>query len=580
MKIVSQESMERIRKRFLRLYGDRAPELLERLHMMIGRYGIGIDVAPLYERWTEKDALLITYADVVQKNGEPPLMTLKRVLETHLTGAFRAVHLLPFTPWSSDDGFSVIDYREVGPEYGTWQDVEALSQNFQIMFDLVLNHCSAQSSWFRDFINGIAPARDYFITGNREEDFSEVVRPRAWPFLTEVATNEGRRWVWTTFSEDQIDLDWRNPDVLFEFIDILFLYLSKGMRIVRLDAVAYLWKKAGTSCIHLDETHEIVKLFRDIVDIVAPQTLILTETNVPHSENISYLGQGDEAHIVYQFSLPPLLLYSLLRGDCREMRLWAQGLPPVAEDTTFLNFTASHDGIGVRPLQGLVSDADLDWLVQEIIARHGLVTNRLLPDGSERPYELNITYASALSDPEDTTVGRQRFLCSQAVALSMQGIPAIYFASLVGAPNDIQGVQDRGHARAINRKKWNETELNSLLERSEHDASLIFETLVSLLRRRTNHPAFHPNAAQSVIDLGDEVFALVRTSSDARQRILCLFNMTRHSVNLPLPSLLSEIHWNPALHSKIRDLASGLFIDHKKELLTAAPYQYLWLVPE
>ncbi|MFT4639797.1 MAG: glycosidase [Verrucomicrobiales bacterium] len=578
--MVSQESMERIRKRFVRLYGERAPELIERLHMMIGRYGVGIDVAPLNERWTEKDTLLITYADMVQHEGERPVVTLKRFLEKRLHGAFRTVHILPFSPWSSDDGFSVIDYRAVNPNYGEWGDVESLSQSFQLMFDLVLNHCSSQSGWFRDFINGTEPGSGYFIKGDPEADLSEVVRPRPWPLLTKVTTHEGDRHVWTTFSEDQVDLNWENPNVLFEFIDILLFYISKGMRIIRLDAVAYLWKKLGTSCIHLEETHEIVKLLRDIVDMVAPQTIIISETNVPHAENISYLGQRDEAHMVYQFSLPPLLLYSLLRGNCQELRAWALSLPPLAEDTTFLNFTASHDGIGMRPLQGLISDADLSWLVQEITARHGLVSTRRMADGSESPYELNITYASALSDPNDVLLGRQRFLCSQAVAMSMQGIPAIYFHSLMGAPNDLHGVQEKGHSRAINRKKWDELELRTLLNESDGEASIIFESMVGLLRRRADYPAFHPDAGQEILDLGDAVFALIRVAKDTSQRIVCLFNMSREDQMIPKDVVLSQLHWEADTHTKLRDLTTGLFVDHESKSLALAPYQYLWLVTE
>ncbi len=580
MKMISQELMERVRKRFVRLYGDRAPEMVERFYMMIGRYGVGVEVAPLTDRWTEKDAVLITYADMVQHQGERPLVSLTRFLDRHLQGAFRTVHLLPFWPWSSDDGFSVMDYRKVDPRYGDWSDIEALSQRFQIMFDLVLNHCSAKSGWFQDYLGGIQPGADYFIEVPPETDLSDVVRPRSWPLLTQVTTQSGARHVWTTFSEDQVDLNWKNPDVLFEFIDILFLYLSKGMRVVRLDAVAFLWKSIGTPCIHLEETHELVKLLRDIVDMVAPQTILLTETNVPHAENISYLGDRDEAHMVYQFSLPALLLYALLRGHCRELKAWARSLPSLGEDACFLNFTASHDGVGVRPLQGLVSEEDLQWLIQEVTLRHGLVGMRWMRDGSEAPYELNITYASALSDPKRPELGRRRFLCSQAVALSLRGIPAVYFSSLFGVSNDTHGVQEYGHRRAINRKKWDEIELNALLDQPEGDSAVIFDALVSLLRRRADYPAFHPDAAQEIPNSGDEVFALVRLALDESQRILCLFNMTPDRQDLPMEDCLEALHWNDASHSRLRDLTTSLLIEREVDRLELEPYQYLWLTAE
>lgn len=580
MKIVSQESMERIRKRLVKLYGDRAPELLERLHMMIGRYGVGINVVPLTERWTEKDTLLITYADIVQCEGERPLVTLKRFLEKRLPGAFRTVHILPFSPWTSDDGFSVVDYRKVDSRYGDWQDIEALSQSFQMMFDLVLNHCSSESPWFQDFVQGIEPYNHYFINADPEEDHSKVVRPRSSPLLTNVLTRDGEQHVWTTFSADQVDLNWQNPNVLFEFIDILFFYISKGMRIIRLDAVAFLWKRANTSCIHLEETHEIVKLFRDLVDMVAPQTILLTETNVPHEENISYFGQRDEAHMVYQFSLPPLLLYSMLRGTCAELRQWATSLPPLEEGTTFLNFTASHDGIGVRPLHGLLPHEDLEWLVEEVEQRHGHVSMRRTEDGSESPYELNITYASALSHAQDPALGRQRFLCSQAVAVSMRGIPALYFNSLIGTENDLQGVQEHGHFRAINRKRWNKQDVEDLITQEDGNASKIFEAIRALLRRRANYPAFHPDALQETINIGDHVFAFVRIAKDSSQRILCLFNVTAEAQPVLMTTVFAALNWNSKTHHKLRNLADGLFIDHEAETIPLSGYQYCWIATE
>ena len=577
MKYIPQERMESIRKRLVRLYGERAADLLERLRSIIGRYGVGHDVMPTTDWWNEKDIVLITYADMVQHKDERPLATLRRFLDERLKGAFKTVHILPFTTWSSDDGFSVIDYREVAPEYGRWEDIEALGSGFQLMFDLVLNHCSSKSPWFQDFVSGIEPASKYFIETDPSEDLSAVTRPRPWPLLTKVERLQGDTHVWTTFSEDQVDLNWRNPDLLFEFIDILFLYLSKGMSIVRLDAVAFLWKEIGTSCIHLPETHEVVKLLRDIIGLVAPQAVILTETNVPHEENISYLGHGDEAHMVYQFSLPPLLLYSLLKGDCQYMRQWAQDLPAPAEQTTFFNFTASHDGIGIRPLQGLVPDGELNWLIQEVRRREGFVSTRRLADGSESPYELNISYSSALSIADDATLGFRRFLCSQAVAVSMRGVPGVYFHSLTATLNDLYGVQVQGHQRAVNRKKWVESELLQLLDDPNSQNNFVFHAMTTLLRRRASHLAFHPDADQNVIDFGNELFAFTRESLDSSQRILCLFNMTAEKVPIDLELIQEVLAWNPKRHSRLRNLLAGFGMAQQGHTCLLLPYQASWL---
>jgi len=575
MKLISKKGMRKIQRRLTRLYGDRAWQLMERFYMLIGRYGVGIDSPDSIRQWDQKDVVLITYADMVRGADESPLATLSRFLGKRLRGAVNTVHILPFYPWSSDDGFSVIDYRVVAPEYGSWDNVEAIGSDFKLMFDLVLNHCSAKSGWFRDFETGIAPARHYLIEMDPETDLSMVVRPRSSSLLTKAYTRDGETWVWTTFSSDQVDLNWSNPDLLFEFLDILFLYISKGMRIVRLDAVAFLWKKPGTTCLHLPETHEVVKLLRDVLEMVAPDVILLTETNVPHEENISYFDRGDEAHMVYQFSLPPLLLHGLLAGDARHLTAWAAGLPPPPKGCAYLNFTASHDGIGMRPLQGILKEKELDWLVDQVQSRGGLVSYKNNPDGSKSPYELNITYLDALSDKKDAALGSERFMCSQAVALSMRGIPAVYFHSLVGTANYLDGVKATGENRTINRRKWNHDELDAILDNADEAQSQIFQRYITMLRRRADQPAFHPDGEQQALDVGPDLFCLVRTSPDKDHTIVCLFNFTTAKVSLKFSELGDKL----ARTEKYRDILSGAGLDPASDKhLTLAPYQAMWLV--
>lgn len=574
VKHVSNAKLKTIRRRFLTLYGpEAADELLERFYHMLGRYGVGIGVSGAGERPDESDALLITYADMVSAPGEPPLETLRKFCAERLKGAVSTVHLLPFYPWSSDDGFSVIDYRKVDPRYGTWEHVRRFAQEFSLMFDFVLNHCSAESAWFRDYVGGIEPARNYFYDADPEADLSAVVRPRATPLLTPFSTRDGERHVWTTFSADQVDLDWRSPDLLFEFLDVLMLYLSQGARILRLDAVAFLWKKIGTDCLHLPETHEVVKLFRNFLEVVAPNVLLLTETNVPHEENVSYFGRGDEAHAVYQFTLPPLLLHGLLGGTAEPLTEWAANLAPPPRGCAFLNFTASHDGIGVRPLEGILPQKEILALAEKVKTRGGLVNSRSLEDGSEAPYELNATYYSALSEPDDPALSEARFLCSQAVALAMRGIPALYFHSLTATPNHVQGVKETGHNRTINRRKWKADELDALLDDPATPAARIFERLTRLLRRRALFPAFHPDAPQTILRLHPAVFALERVSLDGAQTILCLFNFSTQPVTLPLEGRLADAF--PA--RKARDLAEGFDLTLAPAGLTLRPHQFLWL---
>ncbi len=581
MKLLRRRTFNNMKKRLAALYGhENLDELANRLYMIIGRYGLqayggerGTSEIP---HWDEKDAVLITYGDMISTEGETPLTTLKKFCDLHLAGAINTVHLLPFYPYTSDGGFSVVDYREVASEIGNWADIHKLSQNYDLMYDLVLNHCSAKSSWFSEYIKGVYPYKNYFIEGDpKDERLSQVTRPRPWPLLTKVETSEGEKHVWTTFSEDQVDLNFASPDVLFEFLDILLGYVSKGARIIRLDAVAFLWKELGTDCIHLPETHEVVKLMREVLQTVSPQTILLTETNVPHDENVSYFGAGDEAHMVYNFALPPLLLHALLREDSKYLQDWATNLEPLPEGCTFFNFTASHDGIGVRALSGLVPEEDLDWIQERINERKGLISYRSLPDGSKKPYELNITYRDALDDLNDPELGVCRFLCSQAIMLGLQGIPGIYFQSIIGARNWTEGPErEGGENRDINRQRWDWANLNEILESKDGGQAWIHALYVSMLRSRNSHPAFHPHAEQKVLETDEGIFAFLRISHTRPRKLLCLHNVSAKEQAYSYADLAEALGDVPFY----RDHLSHQSIESVEgTTLTLSPYQSLWL---
>ncbi|MFW6367352.1 MAG: alpha-amylase family glycosyl hydrolase [bacterium] len=577
LKDFSSPAIRRLRQRFQHLYGSRAERCVERLSMLIGRYGLGLQPIEPMERWTEKDTVLITYGDIVRKADEKPLETLAAFLSRHVgQGEIRGVHILPFCPYSSDDGFSVIDYREVDDELGDWHDIMIIAKHYKLMVDIVLNHVSRRSSWFMDYVSGVLPAADYFIEVSPEQDLSSVVRPRNRPLLAATNTRAGIRHVWTTFSEDQIDLDFSNPDVLFEFLDILFFYITRGAQVFRLDAIAYLWKRLGTSCIHLPETHEIVKLFRDVLELISPNAILITETNVPHKENISYFGHGDEAHMVYQFSLPPLLLHALQTGNGRYLTQWAKSLGAPYPGCTYLNFTASHDGIGVRPLEGLVPREEFNRVVDNTRERGGHVSTKTNSDGSESPYELNITYFDALRAADDDDQRHiDRFLCSQAIAMQMQGIPAVYFHSLVGTRNDHEGVEQKGYPRAINRHKWAADNLEELLNDEETVHAQVLRRYSDMLRIRTRQPAFHPEADQRVLELGDRFFALIRSAPNGSEDILAVSNLSEEYATLDLDRVSVDFRradgWT--------DLLGNRTIPADQTKLDIAPYQTLWLTP-
>jgi glycosidase len=486
---------------------------------------------------TEREAILITYGDQVREPGKPPLQTLHRVLVETLDRPISGVHILPFFPYSSDDGFSVIDYTQVNPEFGTWADVERLGDDFHLMFDAVVNHVSRHSEWFQGFLAGDPEYADWFIAFEPDAPTGwvpQVTRPRALPLLTPVQTAASERLVWTTFSDDQIDLNYAHPPVLLKILEILLLYVEKGARLIRLDAIAYLWKEVGTACIHLEQTHRVVKLMRCVLDAVAPGVILITETNVPHEDNISYFGKPlpeggtDEAQLVYQFPLPPLVMHSLLTGSARALSAWAAGLevPPQA---TFFNFTASHDGIGVMPARGLLTEAEIQALVDAALAHGGRVSYKTNPDGSRSVYELNISYFDALSDPAgDEPLGVQvaRFIVSQAIMLSLAGVPGIYVHSLLGSRSWQEGVARTGHNRTINRQKLGRADLERELADAASLRSRVFAAYRHLLRARASDPALHPYGHQQVLFLDDAVFALLRTAPQGDSRVLCLHNVS------------------------------------------------------
>ena len=559
------------------LYGERTGEVLAGIDALADRYAaLAADRrGEPDELWDETDAVLITYGDMVRPDAEGAaggaLAAQRRwLLDSGLKGPLSAVHLLPHFPYSSDDGFSVIDYRAVDPAVGDWDDVEALGEDFGLAFDYVLNHCSAENAWFRAFLRDEEPYRNWFIVEDPDDPrLNEVTRPRTHPLLTPFETPSGTKHVWTTFSADQVDLNFAEPAALVEMLDVLVGYAARGARILRMDAIAYLWKRLGTTCIHLPETHAALKVMREVLDAVAPGTLILSETNVPHAENISYFGGGDEAHLVYNFSLPPLLLDALTTGDGQYLNAWLRDLSEPGTGMTYFNFTASHDGVGVRPLEGLAPPERLEGLVAAVEARGGQVSRRANADGSKTPYELNCTYFSALGDPgaPDTADSRdahvRRFLSSQAVMLGLEGIPGIYFHSLVGTPNWTGGVKETGRARTINRRKFTRSELDEHL--SQPTAAAVFAGYKQLLDARRSEPAFHPEATQTVLDLGPDLVAFVRTDQAGVERIACLTNLTGSPVTADLSALSG---WRGGA-----DLIAGGDCGERIDL---APWQTVW----
>jgi glucosylglycerate phosphorylase len=481
------------------------------------------------EPFDETDVVLITYADQIHEPGTAPLQSLRRFIHDHLAGVVTGVHLLPFYPWTSDDGFSVVDYRRVDPEVGSWDDVRDLAGEVRLMVDAVVNHVSSQSPWFTAWRSGTG-YENYFITAEPGTDLSTVTRPRPQPVLTEFDTADGPRHVWTTFSPDQVDLNYANPDVLVDVTDVLLGYVRNGAGIIRLDAIAFLWKQVGTSCIHLRETHEVIRLWRTILEAVAPGTLLITETNVPHAENITYFGSGhDEAHLVYQFPLAPLVLAAFHWADTRVLQEWMHSLSTPSDGTAFFNFLGSHDGVGVRPAEGLLTHAEITQLCDLATAHGGGVSYRAAPDGSLGPYELNTVFFDALTEvdsPEPSNRQVDRFLAAQAILLALAGVPGLYVQGVLGSRNWQEGVEQTGRLRTINRQKFARADLEAELADPQSLRARVLTGLRHLITTRTAERAFHPNGPQRILDAPPGLLVLERTAPEATSRVLCLHSVT------------------------------------------------------
>ena len=510
------------------------------------------------------DRMLICYGDSVRDEPGMPLSALRQFATQYLQNSISTIHILPFFPSSSDDGFAVIDYQTVRRDLGDWSDINALSADFDLMFDLVINHCSRENLWFADFVGGREPGCDYFHEMPSMVGLESVVRPRNSPLLTHVHTYQGIKRVWTTFSDDQIDLNFANPEVLCEFVHILFSYIAQGARFIRLDAIAFLWKELSTSSINLEQTHCVVRVLRALIDEMQTRTLLLTETNLPHNENVSYFGSRDEAHLVYQFSLAPLILYSYLFNDGQYLGQWAEQLEPPPAGCSFVNFIASHDGIGLRPLEGLVPASDIQRLTDAAHERGGFAAMRSADDGTETVYELNIALFSAFGG---TAKNIPAYLGAHQLMLAFQGIPALYLNAFVGGLNDLQGVESTGRTRSINRGHWQLDDLKTILATETNEQSIIFAELNRSLEIRGSQSAFAPSAQQEILAYTKDSLWLKRENTD--QVILVIASFSEAPIETELP------RQDAAYESAIDLLSEDAVVLTKA--VPMAPYQVRWL---
>lgn len=573
---VTADMEKRIKEKLEFIYGsEKASVIYKKIVGLIKRFPDSPFNNPNKTWVDETDAMLITYGDQIKEEGKPNLVSLHEFLKEQVDGVVSAVHILPFYPYSSDDGFSVIDYFKVNPELGNWGHVEEIAKDFEIMFDGVINHISAGSDWFQSYLKGEDNYKNYFIEADPNADYSAVTRPRALPLLSTFETANGEKHIWTTFSADQIDLNFENEEVFLKILELLLFYSQKGAKLLRLDAIGYMWKRLGTSCIHLEEVHKIIQVYRDVFEVVAPQTIIITETNVPHKDNISYFGDGtNEAHMVYNFPLPPLTLHSLHTGDASTLLKWANSLEKISDQATFFNFLASHDGIGVQPAKGILTDEQVNSMAEKVKENGGHVSYKANGDGTESPYELNVNFLEAISHPNDEqSLKVKRFMASQSVLLTLMGMPGIYVHSLFGSMNDHEGVKQTGRYRSINREKLNRQKLEQELNEVGTLRNEVFTTYKKFLEIRRTLKAFHPNADQYVLFLNDHVYSIKRVSLDGGETVVALTNVSNNLQTVKI----NRNEWSETVTSVV-DVITGETVDLDMELfIELNPYEVKWL---
>jgi len=554
---------------------DKTLEYSKKINKLINNYK---DIGPKNSKndyWSENTILLITYADSISRGlSGKTLNDFGKFYKKYLEKFINSIHFLPFFPSSGDGGFSVKNHNDVDKAYGTWEDIQSLSKKANIMTDLVLNHSSSKGDWYKNFLDDKDPGKNYFYVVDKNYDCSKVVRPRDHDLLTEIELQNKKKFLWCTFSHDQIDLNFKNPDVLLEFIKLILKLSSYGIKIFRLDAVAFIWKQPGTTCLNLSQTHEIIKLLRDIVDQLDKNLIIVTETNLPKQENLSYFGKNDEAHWIYNFSLPPLIVNTFLFEDSVALTKWSMKMPPAQLGNAYLNFIASHDGIGMRPAEGVLSDKEIKKMLQRLKKNGSKFSMRKLSNNEEKVYEANISLFNALQFTDSDLKGKfalKRFIAAHCIILAIEGVPAFYFNSLFATKNDEETFANTGVKRNLNRYKWHYSTLVNLIKTNntiERNCYEIFKELISI---RKIQPAFHPNATQFTLNLDKNIFAVWRQSRDRKQSIFALTNVSSKTIKLNTNkiNLIDDEKWFDLLsqETKITD-------DQYVKLM---PFQSLWI---
>jgi glycosidase len=584
--------------------------------------------------WSEQQLVLICYGDHLWSRDPnlTPLQALGAFCRQHFSEpefAHLTLHLLPIyqSPYK-DGGFDVADPFAVNPKMGTWADVRAIRQHFQVALDFVANHLSTASAWFTRYMQDDPLYQDFFIGFDDEatvrrlerEVLPQIYRPRPHnPFIPVTKPDGATRWVYMTFSDHQADVNYQNPFVFLKMMEVLLFYILQGVSLIRLDAIPYLWKEWGTSCAHHPKTHALLSLFRLAVDMVNPAVKLLAESMEPLADSLRYLSTTEQAkaHIAYNFVPCGLIPYTLLTEDASVFqRNLQQFRPPGAEVDWAVVCGVTHDGSSLNPCrapQSIVGEAVLQEEQINTIARyytasgdqeiatrsalapehphhiradfrqHFSAIHREQPrfvnykaitdeDGQRQQivYEAISTYASLFRQNPD------QIIAALAMALGLPGIPFTYFTLPFAVLNDYTAYLETGNPRELNRGR---VLLEDLLQDLTDQGTLahqVFCRYKQLLRLRASHPAFHPHGSLIPITTTNAaILSFLRISVDRTQQIMIVQNVSSRIQNVTI-----HLH-NHVLNTTVAcvDIISEKSFPVKAQTLALRlePFALLWL---
>ena len=434
---------------------------------------------------------LITYVDRLGGGGLKQLIALLGPSGA-LGGVFGGVHLLPFFHPidGADAGFDPIDHTQVDPRLGDWSDIKALSASLDVMGDVIVNHMSSRSPQFLDYSKrgDASPYAGLFLTmgsvfpnGATEKDLLTVYRPRpGMPFTYTTLASGEKKFLWTTFTPQQLDIDVQHPQGRAYLDGILNTFAANGVNMVRLDAVGYAIKQAGTSCFMLPETFDFIAVFGGRAKALGIEVLV--EVHSYYQRQIEIAQRVDW---VYDFALPPLVLHALFNKTSKPLKHWI-GIRP----NNALTVLDTHDGIGIIDIgadatdrarnPGLVPPAELDALVETIHANSGGQSRQATGAAASNLdlYQVNCTFYDALARDD------RAYLIARAIQFFLPGVPQVYYVGLLAGENDMALLERSGVGRDINRHHYSRAEIDAAQQRP------VVQDLIDLIRLRNRHPAF------------------------------------------------------------------------------------------